>query len=122
MGDSEATQSSDERTSTELDALERRNRALVQTNERLAREWLGVHDASAGRAALLREENAVLREKNLVLEERLASAIESARMNDEYFQEARVKLLERELEVRRLRRSLVRRGGRFVVQRIRRNG
>lgn len=87
-------------------ALERANRELSAQNNRLARSWLGVHDASAGRAASLRGEIKELREERDDLIERLESAVESARLNDEMFQQARVLLLEREQENRQLRQRL----------------
>ncbi len=83
-------------------ALERANRTLSEQNNRLARSWLGLHDASAGRSASLRGEVKELRTEREDLIERLESAVEAARQNDELFQHARVLLLEREQEIRLL--------------------
>lgn len=87
-------------------SLERANRELAKQNNRLAREWLGIHDASAGRAASLRAEIKQLREERDDLIERLESAVESARLNDEMFQDARLQLLTREQDLRKLRERL----------------
>jgi 2-polyprenyl-3-methyl-5-hydroxy-6-metoxy-1,4-benzoquinol methylase len=102
-------------------ALERSNRELWETNSRLGRAHVGVHDAAAARAARMREEIASLRKETAGLEERLTSAVESARLNDAMFQEARALLVDRENEIRALRQSLVRtRVPRAVYRRTRR--
>lgn len=99
-------------------ALERSNRELSAQNNRLARSWLGLHDASAGRAAALRGEIKELRAERDDLIERLESAVESARVNDELFQNARLQLLAREQELRQSR--IVYRGVRYVYRRAKR--
>lgn len=99
-------------------SLERANRELATQNNRLARAWLGIHDASAGRAASLRGEIKELRDERDDLIERLESAVESARLNDEMFQNARLQVLAREQELRQTR--IVYRGARYVYRRAKR--
>lgn len=100
-------------------ALEEANRELWAANQRFSRAWLGVHDAAAGRAARFREELQELKKERDSLIERLESAVESARQNDQYFQATRLELLARESELRQARSSLVRRGGRYMYRRLR---
>ena len=86
-----------------LTRLERANDELTRANARLARAHLGVHDAAAAsvvarfeaQLAAAEARNEALEAENKGLAERLGSAVEVARQNDEYFQAARAKLLQR---------------------------
>ncbi|MCU1676202.1 MAG: Methyltransferase type 12 [Frankiales bacterium] len=71
-------------------ALERSNAELYRANLRLSREHLSKHDAAAG-ITIGRLERAVAdaRAEHAESQRNLAAAVESARVNDELFQEAR---------------------------------
>lgn len=100
-------------------SLERANQELWATNARMSRSWVGVYDAAAGRAARLRGEIRALQKENASLIERLESAVESARLNDQMFQDARLLLLERQNEILQLRRGPFLRAVRAVYRRLR---
>jgi 2-polyprenyl-3-methyl-5-hydroxy-6-metoxy-1,4-benzoquinol methylase len=71
-------------------ALERANMELARVNRRLARNWLGVHDAAAATILHKYERRATEAENRVAwLEDRLALEVEVAKRNDRLFQDAR---------------------------------